>query len=392
MELAPDAFEASIPVALPFISIRRSPRRWRVTHSAIVGCAALLLASAGCAGSKRPIRIGAPGPWSRGSNLLQQRGIELAIAEVNARGGIRGRPLELVIKDDRADPTQAVRIAQEYIDDREMLAVVGHVNSGTLIAAAQLYNGRMPVVAATATSPDLTGVSPWVFRVVGSDSLSGASLARSAIALGWRRAAILYENDTYGRGLAAAFRGSYGGKIISMDPIGREMTSDFEPYLAYFADRRPDVVFVASSEDTGIRLLQQAHRLGLRSAFLGADGWSGIVTDTAAAEGAYVGVPFVVADPRPETRTFVDAFRARYHVDPDAPAALAYDATTVVIRALEAAGPDRARVRDYLASLDSGQAVAGVTGAIRFRRTGDPDREALVLAQVRRGSLEVVTR
>ena len=135
---------------------------------------------------------------------MNRKGIELAVDEINALPERRGSPLKIIYRDDEGDGQKATRIAQEFVDSLDVLAVVGHVNSGAMVSAAQVYDGHLAAVATTATSPALTGISPWAFRVISSDSANGIDIARFATRLGLKRAAILYENNTYGRGLADA--------------------------------------------------------------------------------------------------------------------------------------------------------------------------------------------
>jgi len=258
-----------------------------------------------------------------------------------------------------------------------------------MVAAAKVYHDRLPAVATTASSPDLTGVSPWVFRVISSDSTNGEDLARFSGSLGHRRAAILYENNPYGRGLTGSFQRHFTGVIISADPISESGDQDFEPFVAYFKQVRPDVVFVAGTEQSGVALLREARRQALEADFMGGDGWTGVVMDTAASDGAYVGAPFSAADPRAEAQQFVAAFRAKYGMTPDGNAALAYDATMLLARALDAVGPNRSSVRDWLASLTAQSAHRGVTGPIRFGPGGDPVGKGVVMTQLRRGTLVV---
>ena len=350
---------------------------------ALLACTLLL----GCTGRAAPILIGTAGPWKEGFGARTREGVEMAVAEINRRGGVRGRRLELVARDDDADGAKAVAIAKEFVETPRLVAVVGHVTSGAMVAAAKIYDGRLPAVATSATSPDLTGISPWTFRVISSDSTNGLDMARFAARLGRHRAAILYENDSYGRGLADAFRRSFAGAVVSIDPIAADMRN-FEPYVAFYRERVPDLVFVAGTEQTGMALLREARREGLNADFLGGDGWTGVVDDPAA-EGAYVGAPFTPADPRPEVQQFVRAFRAAYRVDPDGNAALGYDATMLVARAIERAGADRGKVRDWLAGLGSHGAFQGITGDIRFRPDGDPIGKSFVMTRVRRGALVV---
>lgn len=342
---------------------------------------------AGCSSSSVPLVIGAAGPWKEGYGQATRQGIELAVAELNAKGGIRGRPLEVVFRDDLAEGAKAAAVAQEFVANDAILAVVGHVTSGAMVAAARVYDGHLAAVATTATAPDLTGISPWTFRVISSDSTNGRDLARFATQRGHRRAAILYENDSYGRGIADAFRRNFSGDVVSFDPIPADGTGA-EPHIAFFRGVNPDIVFVAGVEVSGLALLREARRQGLRAEFLGADGWLGIVADSIA-EGAWVGTPFTPADPRPAAVRFVRAFLARYRVVPDGNAALGYDATMAIAQAISEAGTDRRAIRDHLATLTEETSYAGVTGSIRFHESGDPVGKGFVMTRVRDGQLVV---
>ncbi|HEX6533149.1 MAG TPA: ABC transporter substrate-binding protein [Gemmatimonadaceae bacterium] len=354
-----------------------------MNYRKILPLCALLLA--GCSDSTRPITIAAAGPWTQAGGAITKQGIELAVSEINASGGIHGRRLELITEDDGGNGTKAAAVAQKFVANHDIVGVVGHVNSGAMVAAARVYDGHLAAIATTATSPDLSGISPWIFRVISSDSTNGVVIARFASQMGHKRAAILYENDSYGRGLADAFRRSFAGEVLSMDPITGG-TTDIEPYIAYYRTRHPDIVFVAGVDITGIATLREAHRQHLDVDFIGGDGWARIIADTTAAEGAYVGTPFTAQDPRPEVQRFVAAFEARYRIVPDLNAALGYDATNLLARAIGEAGDDRVAVRRYLASLTEKTAYAGVTGSIHFLPTGDPARPAFHITRVHNGA------
>src|SRR5688572_25328556 len=331
--------------------------------------------------------IAAAGPWKQGYGQMNRLGIELAVEEINKSGGIEGHRLEVIYRDDEGDGETAAKIAQEFVANLNISAVVGHVNSGAMVSAARIYDGQLAALATTATSPDLTGVSPWVFRVISSDSSNGIDLARFAARLGVQRAAILYENNAYGRGLTDAFRRSFPGEIVSIDPITDAGQQDFEPFVSYYKRTAPELVFVAGTEASGMTLLREAKRQGLNAKFLGGDGWTGIVADTNAAEGAFVGAPFTDADTRPEVSRFVQAFLAKNNRLPDGNAALAYDATMVIAKALAKQGASRSRVRDYLGSLHARSSIPGVTGPIAFLPNGDPVGKRFVMTRVRRGAL-----
>jgi branched-chain amino acid transport system substrate-binding protein len=209
--------------------------------------------------------------------------------------------------------------------------------------------------------------------------------------MGWARAAVLYENDSYGRGLASAFRTGYRGEIVAFDPYDRA-TEDFEPYLAVFRARGAEVVFVAGAEDSGLRLLRAARALRFPAQLMGGDGWLGVTTDTAASEGAYVAAVFSPDGADERARGFVERYRARFGGEPDASAALAYDAVQAVGRALAAGATTRAEVRRELTRITGDAPLRGVTGAIAFRADGDRAGSALVLGRVHDGALPVVWR
>lgn len=320
---------------------------------------------------------------------MTRRGIELALQEINARPERQAHPLRIVFQDDDGDGQKASRIAQQFVDSSDISAVIGHVNSGAMVAAAQVYDGHLAAVATSATSPALTGISRWTFRVTSSDSTNGIDIARFANRLGLKRAAILYENNAYGRGLSDSFRRGFSGDVISMDPIGEDGTESFEPFVSYFRQRKPDVVFVAGTDNSGLAFLKEVRRQQLAVDLIGGDGWSGLSVDTARAQGIFAGVPFTAQDPRPEAQKFVQAFEARFNMSPDNNAALAYDATQLLYQASQSVGTDRGKIRDYLAGLTPETAYHGVTGAISFLPTGDPVGKSVVMTRIDHGKLRV---
>jgi branched-chain amino acid transport system substrate-binding protein len=351
-----------------------------------------LLTLAACAGSGNdPYVVGAAGPWKQGYGMQNLQGIQLAADEINKAGGINGHALSVISRDDAGDGAEAAKIAQQFVANKQISAVIGHVNSSGMLSAAHVYDGELAAVATSATSPDLTGISSWVFRVISSDSLNGIALANFASKFGQRgtaSVAVLYENNTYGRGLADSFRRSFHGEIVSLDPINADLPSA-EPYIAFLKTRKPKLVFVAGRVASGLKILQEARRQGFNPVFVGGDGWQGILADTVTSEGAYIGMSFTPEDPSPAARTFVAAFKKKFNATPDAHAALAYDATKLVAQALKEAGPDRKAVRNYLRSLNRETAYAGLTGPAYFEDTGDPVGIRFRLLKAHNGLLTV---
>ncbi|MDQ6717485.1 MAG: ABC transporter substrate-binding protein [Gemmatimonadota bacterium] len=355
---------------------------------------AALFALAAC-GDSGAYTLAAAGPWSEGYGRQNQLGVELAVSEINAAGGINGHALNLIERNDRADGAQAASIASDFVADSRISAVIGHVNSGGMLAAARVYDGALPAVATSATSPDLTGISSWTFRVISSDSLNGIALANFASEFAGANgntptAAVLYENNTYGRGLADSFRRSFRGTIISIDPIAADL-KNAEPYIAYLKARQPQIVFVAGRVPSGTAILQEAKKQGFQAAFVGGDGWQGIAPDTAISEGVYIGMSFTPEDTTAAARAFVASFEKQFHTAPDAHAALAYDATKLLAQALRERGRDRRAIRDYLSALTKATSYPGLTGKLYFEKTGDPVGIRFKVLRVHNGLLTLGT-
>ncbi len=350
----------------------------------------LLLALAACSSqSTATVWFGAAGPWHESYGLANKQGIQLALDEINASEGWTGkRRLEIAFANDSGSGVVATKIAQGFVDSTRYVAVVGHVNSGAMVSAAHVYDGHMAAVATTATSPALTGISPWAFRVIPSDSANAQTIARFASRLGKTRAAILYENNPYGRGLADNFRKNFQGTIVGIDPISEDANQPFEPYVSWFKSVRPDVVFVAGTGASGLAFMKEFRRQQLNIDLVGGDGWQTLAGDPNA-EGVYVGAPFSAQDPRPEVRAFVAAYQRKYNAVPDGNAALAYDATKLLASAVEKVGADRTKIKEYLANLSESDGYHGVTGAIRFSESGDPVGKKITMTRIKQGALLV---
>jgi branched-chain amino acid transport system substrate-binding protein len=192
------------------------------------GLLTLGLAIAGCGGDTRPILIGwGGGPLNDSTVAPSLHTAELAIAEINAAGGIHGRPLRLVILEDGGEPDSAVRVATRLVDSG-VVAVIGHIYSSTTLAAAPVYNNpHNPVlqISPSATSPLITQAGPYTFRVCPSDLQYGGALAHFVQHnLRLTRGAVLYVNNDYGRGVRRTFEREFSllsGEVTEVDPFLR---------------------------------------------------------------------------------------------------------------------------------------------------------------------------
>lgn len=358
------------------------------------GPLAALFLLAAC-GGETPVRIGLAGPFGDERGAAMRTAAQLAVTELNAAGGVRGRPVELVIRDDSASAQGALAVAHQFVADPSILAVVGHGASATTLAAAPTYGGAEPVavVSPSASTPLLTEAGPWVFRVCPSDSLHGLELADWARSrFGARRAAVLYLNDDDGRGLRDAFTSAFeelGGTIVSSDPYLDELPS-FRPYLERIQRRGGADVLLLAGPSTGTgaaRILSTRDSLGLDLPVLGGSALAGVERLGDRSEGVHVSAAYL---PDPSggdafVRAYQEASGGRL---PDQHAAGSYDAVRLIAAAVAAVGADRERIRDWLEGVGTRQpAFDGVAGRIVFDANGDVPDLPVTMAVVRSGGM-----
>jgi len=366
----------------------------RRRHTLTAGMAVLL--SLACGRGSSPIAIGLALPLADSATAPMRRGAALAMEEINAGGGIDGRRLALMERNDDGDADSAMRVASEFYDSK-VVAVVGSIYSGLTLAAAPIYNsGSHPLVqlAPSASSPDLTEAGDYTFRVCSSDLAYGAALARWAYQrLGRRRAAVLYVNDEYGRGVRTTFAAEFtrlGGAVVEASPFLAERPN-VGPYLARIADaKQADVLVLAANIAEGERVLMQVRAAKVALPLLGGDGFVGIEARGSLAEGMFISTGYLPDEDSPANRRFVEAYHKRYPeaIPPDQGAAATYDAVRLLAKVIKEAGPDRRRIRDVLAAVgQSAPPYEGVVGTIAFDRNGDVPQLAVQIGVVRSGRL-----
>lgn len=372
--------------------------RMRLNAPRFLGCA-LAVTIAACGGDGQgAVRIGVAGSFSDPIGTPMQLAAELAAEEINATGGVAGRRLELVIRDDYADPDSAVFVANDLYDS-EISAVIGHLFSGMTLAASPVYNGGsdpLPAISPSSSSPDLSTAGDYTFRVCPSDLEHGSALAHWAYQrLRLRRGAVLYLNDQYGRGIRQTFVREFirlGGQLESIDPyLGS--TPDVGAYLDRLArSRRAEFLLVAGNRSEGEEIIRQARRRGLDIPVLGGDGLEGIHESGALAEGVYLSSAYFPNLSTEGNLRFVEAYRRRYPNAgiPNQPAAAAYDAVYLLRDVIARAGSDRADVRRALAGVGSATPpFEGVTGTVAFDAAGDVPNQNVYIGQVKNGAVVV---
>ena len=336
------------------------------------------------------VRIGIAADLKRPNMQTVLRGVELAIERLNAEGN--GRRFEIAKAPTTA--TGAVEIAAALRDDPRVVAVVGPADSRSSRESAPIFadedgGGRraLAAVSPTSTSISLTGLSPWLFRVCPSDAASSRAAARYVLdSLGFRRATIMYRNDSYGRGWSAAFTQAYsagGGEVLERNPHLADM-NEWRAYAGIVKLTKPNIVLFPGSPADLAGLVRSLRAIGADTPVLGGDA----VSELEAQATEFAGVRYIAffqasRVQSSEAKAFVSAFVRKYGVPPEQRSALAYDATMLIGHAVLEGGATRPRVREYLASVgNSRPPVSGVTGPISFDQQHDVVDKPVVIATV----------
>jgi branched-chain amino acid transport system substrate-binding protein len=357
---------------------------------------ALLLALfTACRSPSEPVRIGLAGPFSDAVGGPMLRAAQLAVEEINSSGGIKGRPIELVARDDRGDPDSAVAVAAELVAEG-VVAVVGHVYSGTTLAAAPVYGAApvpVPVITPSSTAPELAQAGPHIFRLCPNDLEHGAALA-TWIRQGLRftRGAVLYLNDPYGRGVRQSFVARFsllGGTILESDPYLGD-APDVGIYLDRIKGTDAQFMVVAGNRLDAEAILREARERGILLPVMGGDGLEGIEAAGPLAEGVTLTAAYLPSVDTPQNQHFVSTYHEKF---PDAgapnqPAAATYDALYLLREVIGVTGANRRDLRNALTSLGTDlPPYRGITGVLAFDGQGDLARVPVLIGVVRNGAV-----
>lgn len=322
---------------------------------------------------------------------MKTKAIQLAIEELNEKGGINGKEVELLIGDDTSNPKEAPNVAQKLAQDNRVLAVIGHWNSSCTLAARGIYNDAgVPLLADSVNKALTDGTTPTAYRVSLTDTAQAESLAKYAYEkLGKRKAAILYTANDFGTGLMEDFDRAFkeiGGEVIASETYFEGQTKDFSPQLTKIKEENPDLLFIAGYYVETALIAQQSQEIGLDVQMLGTEGISSeelIKLGGEAVEGIIFAGFFHPDVEFPGTKEFVEAFRSEYEKEPDTYAALAYDSAKLIFAAIEENGESREGIMQFLDEVND---FPGVAGPISFDENHDVVRNIVVLT-VRDGKI-----
>ncbi len=341
------------------------------------------------------VKIGSVAPLTGGIAHLgkdNENGVRLALEEATAaKFKIDGKEVKFVMvsEDDQADPKVGTTVAQKLVDAK-VAGVVGHLNSGTSIPASAVYNtANLPMISGSATNPQLTEQGfKGVFRVVGRDDQQGPAVANYLASNAKpKTVAIIDDATAYGEGLANEVEKALKAAKIRVLPRekGNDKQSDWKAVLTKLKGRNPDAVFYGGMDATGGPLLKQARELKIKAVFAFGDGACTDKMKELAGEAAdgllcsQAGIP-----PQAASKKFLDAYKAKYKVDPILYSPFTYDAANLIVEAIKKAGS--ADPAKYLPELQKIE-FAGATGKISFDEKGDRKDAEITIFSMKDGKL-----
>lgn len=320
-------------------------------------------------------------------------GIMMAVDEINAKGGIKGRKIRVITEDDQSKQEEAANAVTKLISQNNVIAMLGEVASSSSIAAAPICQAnKVPMISPSSTNPEVTKKGDYIFRVCFIDTYQGESLANYvAQQIGVKTAAILTDiKSDYSQGLAQFFEQRFkklGGKVVAKASYANG-DSDFRSQLTSVKAANPEILFVPGYYTDIGQIAIQARDLGIKVPLVGGDGWESpklIEIGGKALEGCYYANHYFYADPTPIVHNFVQKYKDRFGQTPDALAALGYDAARVLADSMNrAAKVDGPSIRDAVAATKS---FAGVTGAITIGPERDAVGKKLVIEDIKNGQL-----
>lgn len=340
------------------------------------------LACGGCGKKSDEITVGAFLSLSGSDSTFgtdTRDGIELAVEEINGKGGVKGKKVKVLYEDDKSTTQEASQKVRQLIDRDKVMAILGEVASSRSLAGGLIANtSKVPMVTPSSTAVEVTQGREWVFRTCFTDDQQGQVAARFVKNdLKKTKVGVFYAaQDTYSSGLARSFRDEMkklGGEIV-IDKGYQKGETNYTTYLNELKAASPEIVFVPNYYNEMVQIARQAKQVGMPgSMFVGGDGWdSANLLEGAGAEleGAHFTNHYAPDVPWPNSKKFLSAFTTKYKHEPSSLSAQGYDATLLLFDAIgRATEVSHEAIRKALAETKDFQ---GATGTM----TMDKDRNA----------------
>jgi branched-chain amino acid transport system substrate-binding protein len=379
-------------------------RWWAIAIGAV--CA---IGAAGCDGKKdsggaeiKPEGTGGPAAapfteWKVGAYLSlsgedsafgidTREGIELAVEDINKKGGPKGKPIKVLYEDDKSKPDETTNKVLQLIDRDKVVALLGEVASSRSKAGGIVANKKkIPMITPSSTNPDVTKVGPFVFRVCFTDDVQGQMGAEFIInKLGKKKIAVLYaSDDLYSSGLSSEFKAyakKLGGEIVIEKSFLKKETN-FTTYINEIKDAKPEIIYAPIYYNAMVPIARQAKAVGVKGdMFVGGDGWDAeeLLKDAGdEMEGAYFTNHYAPDVPWENSKDFLAKYKAAHNHPPTSLAAMGYDAARLLADAMGRAKgytPD-----DIREAIQSTKNFPGATGNITIDAERNADKSVVVV-------------
>lgn len=322
-----------------------------------------------------------------------KEGIDLALEEINASGGVLGKKLVLAPYDTKGDKTEAINSYNRLRDNDNMVALLGGTLSGDTLAIREIaIADGMPILTPTGTHLDITVNAPNILRACFTDPYQGETAAVFAGEnLKAKDVAILYNTtDAYSEGLATSFENKFKeyGEVLNVEGYSQS-DSDFRSILTRIEANNPDAIYLPEYYSKAGQILTQVRELGIEIPIIGPDGYDGIEEDYAdVAEGVYFTNHFAKTDEAAIVKDFIENYSKKYGGSPTTFSALGYDSAYVMAEAIKNAGSTESS--DLVNQLLKTE-ITGVTGNFVFSENGDPQKSISII-QIIDGQLVLVDK
>lgn len=314
-----------------------------------------------------------------------QKGVELAVKELNEAGGVKGKKFKLISLDDQGRPEEAATVVTRLISQEKVTVVLGEVASSVSLAMAPIaQQNKIPMITPSSTNPKVTEIGDYIFRVCFIDPFQGRVMAKFAVEdLKVKRVAVLTDvKNDYSVGLAQFFKDTFkklGGEIV-VEQSYSNGDMDFKSQLTAIKSKNPEAIYVPGYYgDVGL-IARQAAQLKLKVPLLGGDGWDSPKLQEIggkAIQGSYFSNHYSFEDKAAHVQEFIARYKKEYGVVPDGLAALGYDAARVFAEALKRSKTwDTNEIRKEISQTKQ---FKGVTGNITMDEKRNPVKSAVVV-------------
>ena len=320
--------------------------------------------------------------------ISTHNGVMLAVKEWNAKGGIKGKKIEVITLDDQGKPDEAATAATKLITQNGVVALLGEVASSRSLAMAPIaQQKKIPMITPSSTNPKVTEIGDHIFRVCFIDPFQGKVMAKFASeTLKAKKVAVLRDvKNDYSVGLADYFIETFkaaGGEIV-IDQSYSAGDMDFKSQLTAIRSKNPEAIYIPGYYTEVGLIARQARELGLKVPMMGGDGWDSpklVEIGGKALDGGYFSNHYSHEDKSPTVQNFIKSYKDDYNVIPDGLAAMGYDAAVVLFEAMTRASELSAKnIRDEIAKTKD---FNGVTGKITLNAKRDAEKSAVVIKVV----------